>query len=64
MTKSITVELTIKTQIVVDIDTSESNNDTPSCDSISLVTWNNLDVEKQIQEHLEENITEIFEETL
>jgi hypothetical protein len=64
MTKSITVELTIKTKIVVDIDTSEGDSVTPSCDSITLVTWNRFDVEKQIQEHLDENIAEIFEETL
>lgn len=62
MIKSITIELTITTQVVVDIHDSWGDDVTPASSSVNLVTWNSSDIQKQIQQHLDDNIEEIFDE--
>lgn len=61
MIKTITIELTITTQVVVDIQDNSNDETRPSSD-INLVTWNSGDIQKQIQQHLDDNIEEIIEE--
>lgn len=61
MIKTITIELTITTQVVVDIQ-DNSDDETGASSDINLVTWNSGDIQKQIQQHLDDNIEEIIEE--
>lgn len=62
MIKSITIELTIITQVVVDIHDSWGDDVTPAGSYVNLVTWNSSDIQKQIQQHLDDNIEEIIDE--
>lgn len=62
MIKSITIELTIITQVVVDIHDSWGDDVTPASTYVNLVTWNSSDIQKQIQQHLDDNIEDIIDE--
>lgn len=61
MIKTITIELTITTQVVVDIQDDYDDETQPSSD-VKLITWNSGDIQNQIQQHLDDNIEEIIEE--
>ena len=62
MLKTVTLELTIKTQVVVSIEDCQGDDETgPNC-TISLIKYNSFELEQQLQAHINENQQEIMEE--
>ena len=62
MLKTVTLELTIKTQVQIRIDYCKGDGITPPSCELSLDWWDEDDIHRQLQAHINENQQEIMEE--